>query len=269
MKPHTLILASPIVVMLVAGAGSAAAAPQVLGVVASNGQVPLICDSAGCRGELSTFCLQQPRANPEPGQQYTLVDGRSIAVVGRTASGEAVRLPAGPFMTFVSERGFTAVQVSVPGPVLARIGLQSVSVEVADGASLLPVAQADDPDPQSADEVSLATGPLRAQGAKFFDATGESGDAIRLANVMINSLPGAARRPGDSDGHILDAALRSDAARVADPTGVALARGLYSTCVTKVDVTHHIDSMRTCLQGSHDRLVANTNVDFWESLGSY
>jgi hypothetical protein len=27
--------------------------------------------------------------------------------------------------------------------------------------------------------------------------------------------------------------------------------------------------MRSCLEGSHDRLVINTNVDFWKSLSSY
>jgi hypothetical protein len=34
-----------------------------------------------------------------------------------------------------------------------------------------------------------------------------------------------------------------------------------------VDVTHHVFSMRDCLEGSHDRLVTKTNIEFWESLG--
>lgn len=269
MKLHASGLAFSVAIVLSASAGAASTSPQILGVVASNGRVPLVCDAAGCRGELSTFCLEQPRPNPEPGQRYALVDDRSISVVGRTASGATVRLPAGPFMTFVSQRGFTAVDVSVPGEVLVALGLSSVSVEVAEGASLLPAGQAGDGDPQSAEEIALATGPYREQGAKFFDATGESGDAIRLTNVMINSLPDGSHRLSDSDGRLLDVALGSDAGVAADPAGIALARGLYATCRTKVDVTHHIASMRSCLQGSHDRLVANANIDFWESLGSY
>src|SRR5215470_6635167 len=59
------------------------------------------------RGDLSTFCLQQPRQNPEPGQQYTLADSRSLTLVGSNAKGETVRLPAAPYMSFVSDRGFT------------------------------------------------------------------------------------------------------------------------------------------------------------------
>jgi hypothetical protein len=34
-----------------------------------------------------------------------------------------------------------------------------------------------------------------------------------------------------------------------------------------VDVTHHIDTMRACLIGSHDNMVVNSNIQFWDSLG--
>ena len=47
--------------------GSVQAAPQVLGVVASNGPIPLTCDDQGSK-PMSTFCLQQPRDNPQPGE---------------------------------------------------------------------------------------------------------------------------------------------------------------------------------------------------------
>jgi hypothetical protein len=248
---------------------NAAAAPQVLGIVASNGKLPLLCDERGCRGDLSTFCLQQPRANPEPGQRYRLADARSITLIGTDANGATVRLPAAPYMTFVSDRGFTAVEVSLPGEVLARFGLATVAVEVARDASLIPVAAAADGNPQSPDELTVALGAHRQQGEKFFDDTGQAGDAIRIANVMINELPKNHRQASDTDGHVLAAALRADAARAADPAGVALARDYYESCRIKTDVTHHVDSLRSCLQGTHDRLVINTNVDFWNSLNSY
>jgi hypothetical protein len=255
--------------LLMLTAGSAHAAPQVLGIVASNGKLPLLCDAQGCRGDLSTFCLQQPRQNPEPGQQYTLADSRSLTLVGSNAKGEAIRLPAAPYMSFVSDRGFTSVAVSIPPELVAKLGLTTVAVEVARDAALVPVAASTDANPQSADELALALGAHRQQGEKFFDDRGQNGDAIRLTNVMINALPTHQRQPSDTDGHVLDAALRADAAQVADPTGVALARGYYDACRVKTDVTHHVDSLRSCLQGTHDRLVINTNVDFWRSLNSY
>ena len=251
------------------GIGPAAAAPQILGIVASNGALPLSCDASGCHADLSTFCLQQPRANPGLGQRYQLADANSVTLVGIKSSGETVRLQAAPYVSFTTDRGFTSVEVMLPPDRLAALGLASVAVEVERQASLVPVAAASDPSPQSQDEIALALGSYRAQGSKFFDDKGEAADAIRLTNRMINALPEHERRPTDTDGHLVDLALQSDAAALADPAGIQLARDYHESCRLKVDVTHHLDSMLSCLQGTHDRLVANTNVDFWRSLNSY
>jgi hypothetical protein len=254
---------------LALSAGAAGAAPQILGIVASNGALPLVCDDQGCRAELSTFCLQQPRANPEVGQQYTLADAGSVTLVGRNGAGETLRLPAGPYLSFVSDRGFTSVALALPAATVQALGLTSLAVDVAKDASLVPVEQPGDANAQSVDEVALATGAHRRQGESFFDDSGESADAIRLTNVMLNQLPPSGRQATDTDGRVLTAALASDAGSAAVPAGRDLTRSIYATCQSKVDVTHHVDSMRSCLEGSHDRLVINTNVDFWRSLGSY
>jgi hypothetical protein len=251
------------------GIGPAAAAPQILGIVASNGALPLTCDEQGCHADLSTFCLQQPRANPELGQRYQLADANSVTLVGTKSDGGIVRLPAAPYVSFSSDRGFTSVEVALPADRLAALGLAAVAVEVAPRASLVPEAEANDPSPQSQDEIALALGSYRAQGSKFFDDRGEAADAIRLTNRMINALPPHRRQPADTDGHLIDLALQSEAAAIADPAGIRLARDYHDGCKIKVDVTHHVDSMLSCLEGTHDRLVANTNVDFWRSLNSY
>jgi len=251
------------------GIGPAAAAPQILGIVASNGPVPMICDAQGCHGDLSTFCLQQPRANPDLGQRYELADANSVMLVGTRSDGRVVRLPAAPYVSFSTDRGFTSVEVTMPPDRLAALGLTAVAVEVERHASLVPAAAANDPSPQSQDEIALALGAVRTQGSKFFDDRGEAADAIRLTNHMINLLPPHEREPSDTDGHLIDLALKTDAAAVADPAGVKLARDYHEACKAKVDVTHHVDSMLSCLEGTHDRLVANTNVDFWHSLNSY
>ena len=251
------------------GAGSAAAAPQILGIVASNGALPLTCDAQSCHADLSTFCLQQPRSNPGLGQRYRLADASSVALVGTKSDGEVVRLPAAPYVSFSSDRGFTSVEVVVPQDRLTALGLTAVAIDVQRQASLLPEAEANDPSPQSQDEIALALGSYRAQGSKFFDDKGAAADAIRLTNRMINALPPHRRQPTDTDGHLIDLVLQSDAAALADPAGIQLARGYHESCKTKVDVTHHVDSMLSCLQGTHDRLVANTNVDFWRSLNGY
>jgi hypothetical protein len=248
--------------------GNAAAAPQILGIVASNGALPLACDADGCRADLSTFCLQQSRANPQLGQRYEIADADKVTMLGTKATGETVRLPAAPFMTFASTRGFTSIEVTMSVPTMAQLGLTAVAIEVAPQASLIPTAAGNDPDPQAEDEVDLALGAYRQQGSKYFDESSEAADAIRLTNRMINGLQ-RTRQATDTDGDLIDSVLKSKAAAVADPAGIKLAQSYHETCVVKVDVTHHVDSMRSCLQGSHDRLVANTNIDFWRSLNSY
>src|SRR5215510_13624913 len=110
------------VAALMIGIGSAAAAPQILGIVASNGALPLTCDEQGCHADLSTFCLQQPRANPGPGQRYELADRSSVTLVGTRSDGEIVRVPAAPYVTFSSDRGFTSVEVALPADQLAALG---------------------------------------------------------------------------------------------------------------------------------------------------
>jgi hypothetical protein len=251
------------------GMAGAIAAPQILGIVASNGPIPLTCDAQGCRADLSTFCLQQPRANPAFGQEYRLTEGAPITLIGRNAKGQRVSIPAAPYMSFTTARGFTAVEVSLPAATMAELGLETVSVEIGRKATLIPFEDVADANPQSPEEIALATTTIRDKGQQFFDDTSETGDAIRLSNLMMNELPPQGRRPSDTDGHILDAALAAPAGQSAGPAGVELAKSMYLSCVDKTDVTHHVDTMRNCLEGSHDRLVVNTNVDFWNSLNGY
>lgn len=244
----------------------AAAAPQVLGLVASATPTPLACDANGCRAEISSFCLQQPRANPAPDTAYLPAAGAEIFLVGTDLEGAAVTIPAAPYLRFTSARGFTAVDVELPAGILRDLGLTQVAVMVGEDVSLVPTAEAADPNPQTTDEIATAIGPIREAAEEFFDAPGESSDAIRMTSAMINALPAQGRNPNDSDGRLLATASTSQGTTAA-PSGIALARSIHAACVAKVDVSHHVFSMRDCLENSHDRLVVDTNLQFWESLG--
>lgn len=243
----------------------ALAAPQVLGLVAGAAPLPLACDSTGCRVELSSFCLQQPRANPAPGTAYVPAGSAKLFLVGTDLEGAAVRIPAAPYLRFASARGFTAVTAEIGAADLRKLGLVQIALEIGRDVSLLPAAQADDAEPQTTAEIAAATGPVRAAAEEFFDNSGEAPDAIRLTNAMINALPDQGRTPTDSDGQLIRVATARQGA--ADPVGVALARSIHATCVDKVDVRHHVFSMRDCLESSHDSLVTRTNIAFWKSLG--
>ncbi|MDZ4736875.1 MAG: hypothetical protein SGJ07_11080 [Rhodospirillaceae bacterium] len=251
---------------IVAGAGTAGAAPQVLGLVAMNEPLVMQCDETGCKAEISSFCLQQPRDNPAHGAGYTPVDGADIALIGTTADGSQIELPAADYLAYESSRGFTSVRATLAPAAIAALGLTSVAVMVGSDVSMLPDASADDPNPQSADEIALATGAYRTQATEFFDTSGEQADAIRVTNVMINALP-VSRTSTDSDGHLLVEAFDNGIAEAIDPAAIERATALHETCRQKVDVTHHIGTMRACLIGTHDRMVINSNIQFWESLG--
>ena len=84
---------------------------------------------------------------------------------------------------------------------------------------------------------------------------------------MLNNLAPHSRNPTDTDGSVLRKTLTQYQGAAVDPAGLQLAEQIHQRCVTKTDVTHHVDSMRACLEGSHDVLVTHTNIDFWESLG--
>ena len=89
----------------------AAAAPQMLGLIASNGPVPLSCAGGTCTAELSSFCLQRDRDVPPAGTAYRPVDDTGLTLVATLADGQTRRLPAGDRLRIESERNYTAVAV--------------------------------------------------------------------------------------------------------------------------------------------------------------
>lgn len=247
-------------------AGAARADPQVLGVVASLEPQPLVCDDNGCRVELTAFCLQQLRHNPPPGQAYYPAESADIALLGIRADGSQVTLPAAPYLQFSTYRGFTAIEATLDRATLDALGLASAAVVVGQQVSLLPAPTAGDPDPQSPEEIAIASGPSRKTAVQYFDQPGRETDALRVTNAMINALP-RGYRPSDSDGSLWAAPQVVAISAKADPAGLAEAAKMQANCQIKVDVTHQVDSMRSCLQGSHDLLVIKQNIELWNALG--
>lgn len=251
---------------LLAG-GAAQAAPQVLGLVASIRPIPMTCDRSGCRADLSSFCLQQPRPHPALGTVYNSAPGTRLTLIVTDRNGEVRRLDGSPYLAFIDNRSFTSVTARLSASALASLDATSVAVEVGKDASLLPVAGATDPNPQTSEEIALATGASRQKAETFFDKPGRDSDAIRLTNAMINYLPPGELGMNPADADVLAKTEADYRGAPVDPAGVKQAEDIHSNCVAKVDVTHQISSMRDCLEGSHDVLVTHTNIDLWNSLG--
>jgi len=249
-------------------ANRAAASPQILGIVASNGQpTPLICsDGSGCRARFSAFCLQQDRPSPSQGTAYRLAEGSSITLVATYPDGRIERRSVGPLVRFESRFGFTSVDAVLPGSISSSLETASLALEIGPAATLLPVAEANDPDPQTPDEIAVATGPLRAAAARLFDQPSPTADAARLTTEAINALP-----PVHSESRLgLDRlwadTIAAGKAAGASEEGIAQADALWQSCELAVASRTRL-SMRECLELRHTDLMAHTNRQFWDETG--
>src|SRR5262249_1965320 len=66
-----ILIASALAAALSLAPLSAHAAPQILGLMASNGlPTPMTCDGSSCTALLASFCLQEAREAPSYGQEY-------------------------------------------------------------------------------------------------------------------------------------------------------------------------------------------------------
>lgn len=189
-----LVLATALV-LLALTAGRAQAAPQILGLVASDGMpTPMRCRDGACTAFLASFCLQEARDAPADGQEYKLGPAGGLTLIATRPDGNRLVLPAGDLLSVRLYSGLSAVQVSLPVAALASRGIfiaasDEIAVEVEADTTILPVVAANDPDPQTPQEIALALGPLRRLAAKTFDTSSEMPDTAKLLGLLINALP--------------------------------------------------------------------------------
>jgi hypothetical protein len=267
-RHRILFVLAVIALAMLTLANRAAASPQILGIVASNGQpTPLICDHGrGCRARFSAFCLQQDRPAPSQGTAYRLADGGALTLIATYPDGRVERLPVGDLVQFQSRFGFTSVDVVLPASVGSSLGVASLALEIGPAATLLPVEGAEDPDPQTQGEIAVATGPLRAAAALLFDRPGPAADAARLTTEAINALP-----PVHSESRLgLDQlwanTIAAGKAAGASEEGIAQANDMWRSCELAVASRTRL-SMRECLELRHTDLMAHTNRQFWDETG--
>jgi hypothetical protein len=259
MRTAAFILSAAGLAAACLAAGPALAAPQPLALVATLGPVELKCDGRECAAEFSAFCLQEDRGSPRRGHAYQPVG--AIGVVARDAEGRERALPV-ELLEARALRTHVAVRLSVSESALRERGLSRPAVTVGDGASLAPAAVAGDPRPLGADELAMATGPLRSVGTRVVDLDGERMPAARIVNLLLNALPQqAAAEPRE-------ALWR----RVAEPAlaglpeaAVQRAKAIHDLC--QLSVQTGVDpSLRRCLEGRHDSLVGGLNGAYWRAV---
>ncbi len=247
-------------------AANAAAAPQMLGVVASAGPIPMHCEDGACRAELSAFCLEKERSMPTDGTSYEVLDPGKLTLVVRDADGTLVTMPAEGHVRLTSRRSQVAVEVSLPQSYAKALGAVEIAVAVAPDLALLPVAEAGDATPIRPEEVAMARATLGAADALFAHDSGRARMA-HLLNRLVNALPG----DSGADPRVADAAWRSVTGAALQPDGsdpvLAEAAQIYQSCrLGLADIWP--PGLRRCLEASHDAVMGGINADFWKIVGA-
>jgi hypothetical protein len=241
--------------VLALGMECAQAAPQILGLVASNGiPTPLRCEGGLCSGFVSSFCLQFERPSPVPDSEYLLAQGGGITLVGQRADGSALRLSAGSLVTIRSRAGYSSVTISLPETELDRIGVVTAEIEIAPLTSVLPVAIAGDSDPQTPREIDLATGPQRRLAQSTFEIPGQRSDAARVIALVVNNLPTDEPTTPIGREAIWRKAVMLAASTPLDPQGFVDASRIYQNCGTAVDA-RTASSLSACMQQAQQDLM--------------
>jgi hypothetical protein len=246
-------------------AARAEAATQILGLLASNGiPTPLHCEAGVCQGFFSGFCLQQERPAPTLGSEYKLAPGSALTILAERADGRTIRVSGESLVTINVDTGFTSVGISGPEARLKALGAVSAAIEVAPLTSILPVPLADDPDPQSPEEVAQATGPARRLASGIFDRSGEDSDSARLIGLLINALPSESA-PGTV---ALNDLFRQVVATVGPARvgaeGLAAAERVFRECESFPATSAAI---HFCLEVQQGGLLGQLNEQLWDSVG--
>ena len=261
--------------------GGAVAAPQALLVVATGDDLQLFCERGECAAEISTICLQQERPVPLPGTHYTVIEDPqdqsrvepALTLIGHTADGRAVALPAAGTLDIIAERGHSTVKLSVPRTVLHRFGLTRLTVRVARHVVLAPEVAGGDPTQTEAD-LALVRGPLRRVAEQVLTSRSEQVAAARVVGTVINLLPrerGTSRAERDA---VWRQALGIRATENSDEisdAGLGQARRAYKICLGIGSAAMGFggganDDYRDCLGVMHDELINTINNVYWDVL---
>jgi hypothetical protein len=261
MRPIALLGALAFAGALACGGTPAIAAPQVLGVMASAAPIPLRCDRRECSAVIGTFCLQRDRGIPGFGAPYEAFNPERIALYIETADGLIHRLPGREWLRFAGYNGYTTARVILPRESLARLGGTAAAVTFGPGVSLVPLAEAGDDNPQSPDEISTATGALRAVAGRYLDRPSVQADAARLVMALLNNVP-ETRTIRDSNSGLWGRTVTEDLTRGMADGAIPIAERAYQRCSAQ-------PNPRGCLIGRHRELMVPDNRRFWQDTSGF
>lgn len=237
---------------------AAAAAPQMLALLATPIPVTMACDGGSCRAELSTYCLQEHAETPAPGHSYEPVGTATISF--QVAAGDLIQVEP----KFTARRGFTAIEVVVKQPAEA----DTLLVSVEGSATLAPVELSRSIDPEVQAEITRVVEVLRPIGAKIADNRPDHAAAARILTQVINSTEDMNAYLESGKGLIDERNWRRAAApaqAVDDRAALRRARHYVEMC-GQLFLYGAEKDMSHCLKGQHDYIMMGLSERYWESV---
>jgi hypothetical protein len=257
---NQFLVALVLISMVVLAFRPAAAAPQILGLVASADPLPMKCENGLCATEASVFCLQKWRSSPTAGMTYNPAGGEGLHIIALTEDGKEVIVPE-PVLKITALRGHSAVQIGVDVDWLYERNYKSVALKIGQKVSLIPEAWAGDTNPLSKKDVEMALGPLRELGHKLVDTAGQNVATAQLLSHIGGKLP----RLGRAHDQARNIAWKSglDDISNVDPKVLKKAKRKFDRCH---DITFGgMTSLRQCLGAQHDILMGKLNARYWSA----
>lgn len=242
---------------------SAQAAPQMLGVVASAAPLKLHCEGNVCLTQISTICLQADRDTPKRFQAYEPHNPGAFTVLAKNADNEVVPV-ALPQSSFKSIRGYSAVEVAVDVSSLRGTGMVPMSLTVEHDGLLIPVAEANDPDPIVEDEIKYAMASLKPAADDVFKQHGPEYEAVRLVNQLLNETPMKGRMAKADRDQLWDDTF-GESPRESVGAGAHRAADVVGYCQYRTKQGRFF-SVRRCLEQRLDGMLMNINTEYWRAV---
>jgi len=251
-----------IFVTLMLVAPSALAAPQILGVIASNQSIPMLCANGVCAAELSTICLQRKRDDPEPGTVYQFDRPGSATLIVTAVDGKTSEFPAGDYVHVTSKRSYTAANVTLDMDTLKNLGGVKASLYIASQVSLVPNVVVGDPDPISEQERQYVTQSMRKAADRWVGGNQDKAVAAVIVNQLINTTPSKGRMDKIARRTIWDRTLGLENGNQ-PMTGLRKAAEILDACQFRVKVGRYFN-LRSCLEVKNDSLISDINTRYWK-----
>lgn len=239
------------------------AAPQLLGVVATQAPLKFECEGGVCRADVSTFCMQAERETPDRHQGYSAHNPDVFRIVASTADGKLVRVALGNAQ-FASERGYTSTRVHIQTQWLTAQGLTPVGIEAGKGGVLVPTPMPGDANPIKPGEVEYAMASLQPVADKIFKKHGADYEAVQIVNRVLNEIPAKGRMAKNARDNLWENTF-GETARESVGDAMHQAADVVGYCQVRTKQGRFF-SVRRCLEQRLDGMLMNINTDYWQAV---